>query len=97
MSEQVPEEIKLERLNRLQRLQNRISSEINLGMVGKELPILVEGKSKKDPGRLTGRTRTNRVVNCKGASKLIGEICMVEITKAKPFDLEGEIKREVKT
>jgi len=90
LPDHLPEEIKLSRLKRLQMLQNRICGEINAMMVGSHVPILVEGPSKKDPAKLTGRTRTNKVVNAPGTTALIGRTVTVRITRAKPFDLEGE-------
>jgi tRNA-2-methylthio-N6-dimethylallyladenosine synthase len=91
ISDHVSEEIKLERLRRLQSLQNQISSEINTSLVNKIQKILIEGTSKKDPRKLTGRTRTNKVVNVSGPNGLIGKNVMVRITRAKPFNLEAEI------
>jgi tRNA-2-methylthio-N6-dimethylallyladenosine synthase len=71
-------------------IQNRICGEINAMMIGSHIPILVEGPSKKDPSKMTGRTRTNKVVNVPGSTALIGRTVTVRITRAKPFDLEGE-------
>ncbi|MGA1867170.1 MAG: tRNA (N6-isopentenyl adenosine(37)-C2)-methylthiotransferase MiaB [bacterium] len=88
---QVPEEVKLERLRILQNLQNQISLEKNMELTGKTAPVLVEGTSKKDPTKLFGRTRSNKIVNFAGNSSLIGTICNVSITRAKPFDLIGEM------
>jgi tRNA-2-methylthio-N6-dimethylallyladenosine synthase len=89
--DQVPEEIKLERLSNLQQLQNHISYEINTSLIDTIQPILIEGSSKKDPGKLTGRTRTNKVVNVTGPKDLIGNTVIVRITRAKPFDLQAEM------
>lgn len=91
IQEQVPEEVKLERLRRLQSLQNQVCNEINTSLVNKNRQILIEGPSRKDPEKLTGRTRTNKVVNVSGPNDLIGKTVMVRITRAKPFDLEAEI------
>lgn len=91
ISDQVPEEIKLERLRRLQSLQNNICNELNASIVNTIQPILIEGPSKKDPQKLTGRTRTNKVVNVPGPKDLIGNTVMVRITRSKSFDLEAEI------
>ncbi len=91
LPDQVPEEIKLERLNRLQSLQNHICNEINTSIVNTIQPIVIEGPSKKDPRKLTGRTRTNKVVNVPGPKDLIGNTVMVRIIRSKSFDLEAEI------
>jgi tRNA-2-methylthio-N6-dimethylallyladenosine synthase len=96
ISDQVPEEIKLDRLRRLQSLQNQICNELNASMVNTIQPILIEGPSKKDPQKLTGRTRTNKVVNVPGPKDLIGNTVMVRITRSKPFDLEAEIVLDIK-
>ncbi|MGA1842236.1 MAG: tRNA (N6-isopentenyl adenosine(37)-C2)-methylthiotransferase MiaB [bacterium] len=93
--DQVPEEVKLERLRRLQSLQNQVCNEINASMVNKFQQILIEGPSKKDPLKLTGRTRTNKVVNISGPNDLIGKTVMVRITRSKPFDLEAELASEI--
>ncbi|MGA1863781.1 MAG: tRNA (N6-isopentenyl adenosine(37)-C2)-methylthiotransferase MiaB [bacterium] len=95
ISDQVPEEVKLERLGRLQSLQNQVSNEINISMINKIQQILIEGPSKKDPLKLTGRTRTNKVVNLTGSYDLTGKTVMVRITRAKPFNLEAEVVSEI--
>ncbi len=91
MSGQVPEEAKIMRLHRLQMLQNQICTEINSKMFNIMTPVLIEGVSKKNPDKLTGRTRTNKIVNIPGSSDLIGKIVMVKIIHTKRFDLEGLI------
>jgi tRNA-2-methylthio-N6-dimethylallyladenosine synthase len=53
--------------------------------------ILVEGPSKKDPGELSGRTESNRVVNFRGAPRLTGQFVDVTITAAMPHSLRGEV------
>ncbi|MBN2373445.1 tRNA (N6-isopentenyl adenosine(37)-C2)-methylthiotransferase MiaB [bacterium] len=91
MPDHIPEIVKAERLQRLQTLQNRICSEINSEMVDSELPVLIEGYSKMNPRKLTGRTRTNKVVNLEGTKEIIGRTVMVKITCSKKFNLEGEV------
>ncbi|MGC8862064.1 MAG: tRNA (N6-isopentenyl adenosine(37)-C2)-methylthiotransferase MiaB [Armatimonadota bacterium] len=63
MPGQVPACVKGERLRRLIELQNRITCEINNSQVGQVYEVLVEGRSPKDPNRLTGLTRQNKTVN----------------------------------
>tara|TARA_R110002094_G_scaffold56722_4_gene67837 strand:- start:1405 stop:2769 length:1365 start_codon:yes stop_codon:yes gene_type:complete len=80
---------------RLQILQRRIISQtmdISQAMVASEQRILVSGYSKKDPGRLQGRTENNRVVNflCDNPD-LIGHFASVRITHAYPNSLVGEL------
>ena len=89
MEEQICEEVKHERLNRLLEVQNDISKKKNLVYENKIVDVLVEGKSKNNPDKLTGRTETNKLVNFTGDSKAIGTIVKVKITKAKSFSLDG--------
>jgi tRNA-2-methylthio-N6-dimethylallyladenosine synthase len=53
--------------------------------------ILVEGPSRKDPAELMGRTECNRIVNFKGAPRLVGEMVDITITQALPHSLRGEV------
>ncbi len=85
-----PEE-KKERLYRLNALQNRISKEKNQEYDGRTVEVLVEGPSKNNPDVLTGRTRTNKTVNFTGSAGLVGQLTMVQITKAHSWSLEGEV------
>jgi tRNA-2-methylthio-N6-dimethylallyladenosine synthase len=60
-------------------------------MVGTRQRILVEGRSKKNPVELAGRTDNNRVVNFVGQPRLIGQFVDVTISRAYPHSLRGEI------
>lgn len=91
MPDQVPQEIKKERLQKLMDIQNPISLAINKKLIGKTEEILVEGTSKTSEKTLTGRTRTNKIVNFPGEISTVGKIINVRITKAKTWHLEGEI------
>ena len=62
MPDQVPEEVKKERIYQLIELQNKISLERNQAQVGSEVEVLVEGASKSDTLLLTGKTRTSKTV-----------------------------------
>ena len=64
-------------------------------MVGTIQSILVEGKSKKNPNELRGRTENNRVVNFKGTDDLIGQFVDIEITEALPNSLRGSLPETV--
>jgi len=90
MLDQVPEKVKHERFNRLIEVVNRNCAEKNKGYVGKIVEVLVEGHSKNDESKLTGRTRTGKLVNFEGNHKVIGELVSVQITKANSFSLVGE-------
>lgn len=91
MKDNVPMEVKRERLARLNELVNEISAQKNLSYQDKVVEVLVEGESKKNPEILSGRTRTNRLVNFKGPKSAIGEIVYVKITEAKTWSLDGEM------
>lgn len=91
MKEQVPEDVKKERLNRLMELQDRISRDINEELRGKEIEVLVEGTSKKEEKILTSRTRTNKLVLFPGEEDLMGELVTVRITRPQTWNLYGEL------
>jgi tRNA-2-methylthio-N6-dimethylallyladenosine synthase len=91
-AEQVPLEIKQERLARLQAALDASAKAISNAMVGKVERILVEGPSRKDPGELAGRTSNNRVVNFPGSKHLTGKLMDVHITAALAHTLRGEVR-----
>ncbi len=83
-----------EKLARLQRLQAQLEEQartISARMVGTLQRVLVEGRAKKDPGELCGRTDNNRVVNFAGHPRLIGEFVDILIGEARPHSLRGAI------
>lgn len=91
---QVPEDIKHERFNRLVELVNSISEKINRDYKDKTVEILVEGYSKNDESRLTGRTRTGKLVNFTGGDiSLKGSLVKVKITEPQTWTLLGELVR----
>lgn len=89
--EQVPEEIKKRRFDRLVGVQNKISREINEGLLGKSLEVLVEGRSKNSGSTYTGRTGSNKVVNFKGSEELIGKLVSIRIEKVRTWSLVGSV------
>lgn len=91
MENQVPEEIKRERIERLLALQNEISLEKNLSLVGKTLRVLAEGRSKTNADRFTGRTEGGKIVLFDGTDEMTGRFLPVRITRAVPFTLWGEV------
>lgn len=91
MNDNVPQDVKKKRLARLNELVNRLSAEKNQQYPGKTVEVLVEGESKKDPEVLSGRTRTNRLVNFKAPKSTIGTVLYVKITEAKTWSLNGEV------
>ena len=88
----VPEETKKERLNILQERIRSRAMEISRSMIGKTVPVLIEGFSKKDSTQLRGKTENNRTVNFSGPASLIGEFANVQITEALPNSLRAELQ-----
>jgi tRNA-2-methylthio-N6-dimethylallyladenosine synthase len=90
MAGQVPEAVKKERLSRLMEAQNRISLELGRQQVGSTVEVLVEGPSARDASRLTGRTRTNRIVVFPDLGEKPGELVMVRVREAFTWHWVGE-------
>lgn len=91
MPGQLPKAVKNERLNRLIALQNRITCEINESQVGRIFEVLVEGRSPKDPRKLTGLTRQNKTVNFPGDESLVGQLVQVKATEGHLYGFVGEL------
>jgi tRNA-2-methylthio-N6-dimethylallyladenosine synthase len=91
LPDKVDEKVKAERLFRLQNFQKKYTLIKNTKLEGKTVDVLVEGLSEKDPQKLTGRTRNNKVVNFKGYVELRGRLVTVQIKKAFLHSLEGEL------
>ena len=89
MPDQVPEEMKRERIERLIELVQRVAAERNAGRVGRVEEVLVEGASRTDPALLRGRTRRNTTVNFAGRSQP-GELVDVKIEAATSTTLRGK-------
>lgn len=87
--DQVPEDIKHERFNRLVDLMNELSLKKNKDLEGQVVSVLVEGTSKTNEDILTGRTEGFKTLNFKGPKDIIGTIVPVRITEGKTFNLEG--------
>ena len=90
MLNQVSEEDKHHRFNRLVAAVNERVIAQNKAEEGNILEVLVEGNSKNDAEKLTGRTRTGRLVNFTGEGINAGDIVNVKITRAQNFSLIGE-------
>jgi|SRR5579884_2067319 len=88
MPDQVPHEVKIERMERLVELTQRIARERNQERVGRIEEVLVEGPSRTDPALLRGRTRRNTTVNFAGAAAP-GELVDVRIDSASSTTLRG--------
>ena len=91
LDDDTPQEVKLERLQRLQRQLDGQAQAISQAMVGSTQRVLVEGRAKKDANEVSGRTPNNRVVNFPGPARLIGHLVDVRITAALPHSLRGEV------
>ena len=90
-ADDIPQNVKKERLTQVQALQRGISLAKNRGCIGNIEVILVEGPSRLKNGQLMGRTRSNRIVNVAGPDKLISRLMPVRITGATASSLIGEI------
>jgi tRNA-2-methylthio-N6-dimethylallyladenosine synthase len=84
----VPHEVKVARLERLQKVQKRIAGEIMAESVGKQVEVLVEGPSRLDPTRRFGRTPENRTVNFDGDAPA-GAMVLVKVEHSSPSALRG--------
>jgi len=91
MEDQVPDDVKHDRFNRLLDVLYPIVLERNTQCIDKVYPVLVESVSKTSDNYLTGRTEHFRLVHFKGNEDLIGEIVNVKITDVKTFHMEGNI------
>lgn len=90
MPNQIPDDVKHERFNRLVETVNSICAEINKEYKDRIVEVLVEGSSKNDENKLAGRTDNGKLVNFTGDKDSIGKIVKVKITNPKSFSLEGE-------
>jgi len=91
LPDDVPLQVKQERLQRLQTLIARQAMQISRRMMGSVQRVLVERPSRKDPRQLAGRTENNRVVNFAGPHSLIGQFVDLRITEALPNSLRGHM------
>src|SRR5690606_16827509 len=93
LPDDVPEEVKKQRLQLLQQRINQQAAAHARRMVGTEQRILVTGPSKKDPMELSGRTENNRVVNFMGQPSMVGQFVDVKIVDVFANSLRGEVIR----
>lgn len=87
--EPVPAEVVTERFGRLVALQDRISAERNAALIDAEMEVLVEGPSRKDPARITARTRTNKIVHLDARDHAQGSFLTVRVTGAHAHHLDA--------
>lgn len=94
MKDNIPMEVKKERLQRLNTLIDELSAKSNAKYQDQVVEVLVEGESRKNSEVLSGHTRTNKVVNFRGPKSLIGQLVKVKVTDAKTWSLDGEWQKE---
>jgi tRNA-2-methylthio-N6-dimethylallyladenosine synthase len=87
----LPQETRMERLNRVNELQNHIALSINRTLVGRRFRILVDGSAPRGEGLLQGRTPTDKVVLFQGTEDLLGRFVSVEIDSAESWCLKGTL------
>ncbi len=91
LPDDIPEEVKTERLNRMIELQNELSAESNRRDIGKRFEVLVEGRSKRSADDLYGRTSQNKVVVFPRGDARPGDFVEVEVTGATSATLLGRL------
>jgi len=90
LPEQLPQDLKEERHRRLLEVVNEIGARRYRSFTGQRVEILADGPSKKNPARLMGRTRCNKIVVFEGSARHQGEVFEVKIARAGAFTLYGE-------
>jgi tRNA-2-methylthio-N6-dimethylallyladenosine synthase len=90
LPDDVPEDVKTDRIVALQALQRDIQSSINKGMVGTTVDVLVDAASRRRDTELSGRTSTNVVVNLPGPAAWIGRTVPVVVERAGPHSVWGQ-------
>ena len=91
MPDNVSEEVKIDRLNRMIALQNEISAEMHKRQIGTEAEVLVEGVSKRSKDEMMGRTSQNRSVVFPRGNAKVGDLVKVRITDASSATLRAEL------
>ncbi len=86
----IPSEVKKERLNKIEEFQAAIASEINSQLQGSQVEVLVEGRKK---GKWFGRTRSNKLVFFEDAGDWVGQLARIQIEKTSPWSLRGAVKK----
>ena len=90
LPDDVPEEVKIRRLNEIIALQNELSAESNRRCVGNVYEVLVEGVSKRSTSQLFGRTEQNKVVVFDRGTHRIGDFVHVRVTESSSATLKGD-------
>ena len=92
LKDDVPDEVKRARNIKLLELQKRISLEENKKIIGKKVQVLVEGASKSDLNKLSGRTRQNHIVVFNGSTDRVGKLVDVMIHEVTDLTLYGKLE-----
>ena len=92
LADDVPEEVKVRRLEELIALQNELSAESNRRCIGRTYEVLIEGTSKRSREQLFGRTEQNKVVVFDRGTLRPGQYATVRITDASSATLKGEVQ-----
>ena len=93
MKDNVPKEVKEERLQRLNKVVNKYAKENNEKYLNKVVPVLIEGYSDKG-NKLMGYTDTMKLVNVEADPSYIGEIVDIYITEVKTWSMEGVLNSD---
>ncbi|MEG0380874.1 MAG: TRAM domain-containing protein, partial [Kurthia sp.] len=91
MIDNVPADVKKQRLYRLNEVVGEYSGKALKGLEGQIVEVLVEGESKRNENVLAGYTRKNKLVNFEAPREVIGKLVNVKITEAKTYSLAGEL------
>ncbi|WP_289686292.1 TRAM domain-containing protein, partial [Paramuribaculum intestinale] len=90
LPDNISEEVKIDRLNRMIELQGRLSAESNRRDVGRTMEVLVEGVSKRSKEQMVGRTDTNKTVVFPRRAVKVGDTVSVTIADSTSATLLGE-------
>lgn len=91
LEDQIPETVKMERLNALIALQNEITLDCNRSQVGSVYEVLVERRSPKDPLKWTGLNRQGKTINFPSPRDLSGQLVKVKVVKSHLWGFTGEM------
>lgn len=91
MPDNVPEDVKIRRLNEIIAVQNELSLQSNQNDIGKVYEVMVEGFSKRSKEQLFGRTSQNKVVIFPREGRHIGEFIKIKVLSASSATLIGEV------
>ena len=91
MPDNIPEDVKIERLNRMIELQNRLSAESNARDVGRTFEVLVEGVAKRSREQMVGRTSQNKTAVFPKGDIKVGQLVNVRVISASSATLICEV------